>query len=510
MNRIAQKTALLILICSVVTVSHAQIVDTVQSPFYSIQQNGISNMAAIGDSLWIGPGLTYRIGFENQWTIPTGADSVTEGRGRLFSIALAPDTIYAGLGFSKETPQGGSVQTALGYYRSVNGGSAWDFIPFPTEPEDEDSLIYGGTLIGKVPVVVPEQSPPFDVAFRGDALFSANWASGILRSLDFGETWERLLLPPSTVDQLVPEDVPDFIFDPRQDNNFLGFGLEITSNGEVWLGTAGGLNISDNALTAPVDSVRWRRISYRPVFENLLSNWIIEIEENPATGTVWLTNWVANANQGVFGVTSTSDGGNTFRQHLEGIRVFDIAFSNGSVFAASNQGLFTSDDGGDTWQLFSDIRSPNTFIKRSAEILSLATTNERLFVGTSDGLASTPDGGQTWAIERVNFPLDGENQFQDDAPEVDAYAYPNPFSRIQHELVRIKYEVEEEGSVSIRLFDFGMNLIRELDSGRFSPGTYEAVWDGTDGQGRRVANGVIFYHIETAGGNKNGKILILD
>ncbi|MDX1619002.1 MAG: FlgD immunoglobulin-like domain containing protein, partial [Balneolaceae bacterium] len=69
---------------------------------------------------------------------------------------------------------------------------------------------------------------------------------------------------------------------------------------------------------------------------------------------------------------------------------------------------------------------------------------------------------------------------------------------------------DDRGRVRIRLFDFGMNLIRELENNTFSPGTYEAMWDGRNGDGSRVANGPVFYQIDAPGGTIRGKILVLD
>ena len=142
---------------------------------------------------------------------------------------------------------------------------------------------------------------------------------------------------------------------------------------------------------------------------------------------------------------------------------------------------------------------------------AVSNAKGRIWIGSSDGLASTADNGESWEITRVNFPLDGENQFQADAPDVSVYAYPNPFSPRQHDLVRIKFENRDRSAVTVRLYDFGMNLIRILDEKReLLPGTYEAVWDGTDQQGRKVANGTVFYEVETGGRRSVGKILLLE
>jgi len=490
--------------------AQAQVVGPVPSPVEIFQQNGVANMGAIGDTLWVGPGMNRNIGNQNRWFLPEEADSVVNGRGRLFSIDLAPDTVFVGLGFNKDVGDGNTEQTAMGYYRSLDGGDQWEFLPFPLEEQSDSTYLYGGVKLEKLPVVVPEQSPPFEVDFLGNTVLSVNWASGLLRSTDFGDTWDRVILPPSTVDRLTPENFTPFVFNPSLDNNFLGFGLHIEQDSTVWVGTAGGINISDNVLTTPLDSVKWRHIRFNGSSNGLLSNWIITIKKQPDTDRIWMTNWIANANEGEFGVVFTNDGGETFTQMLQGNRVFDIGFKNGRVFAASENGLFVSGDNGKTWRQFSQIRSANTFIKSSADILSLASTTNRFWVGTEDGLASTADLGETWDIQRVNMPLEGGNQIQPDAPDVKSFAYPNPFSRRQHELVRIKFETQQAGNVTIELYDYGMNLIRVLENNQFGAGTYEAVWDGKDGKGRFVANGVVFYRIETPTRTANGKILVLD
>lgn len=495
----------------------AQVLGEVPSPFSSIRENSVSTMAALGDSLWIGPGLNRNIANTTDWFLPVGADSVANGRGRAFSISLAPDTVFAGLGFNLETING-NVPTGLGYHYSVDGGDSWDYIPHPLEREEDTLFVYGGQSYASLPITVPEQSPPYDMAMKGDTLLSANWASGILRSRDFGQSWERLILPPQPATQLVPEETYQFTsngddnrYDPRFDQNLLGFSVLIDSQRRVWAGTAAGINISANALQEERDSIRWEHDQMVNSETGLLANWVIAIGEQPSTGTVWMTNWPAGLRENErYGVVSTSDGGQTYEQHLIGEQVNDIGFAGGYVFAAANSGLFISPDNGTSWTHISQIRTPNTYIKEGARYLSIATTSNRLWVSTTDGIASTADLGNSWQITRVNFPLSGGNQYRQDVATVDSYAYPNPFSQRRHGIVRIKFEIEQQGRVTITLYDFGMNRIRELENRTFSAGTYEAVWNGTDENGRRVANGPVLYQIETPSGTFRGKILVID
>jgi len=491
--------------------SYAQITGpTLPESFRSLSQNSVSNMGAYGDSLWVGPLMMLNIRNDIDFLFQEGADSIASGKGRMFSIALAADTIFAGLGFNDQQAAG-SPQTGFGFHTSTDGGITWKYIPPPLDNQNENTFLYGGQNLQSIPIIVPQQSPPFDVTFKGETVFFAGWASGIRRSLDFGETWQRILLPPSGINQLRPEDNYDFVFDPRLDNNFLGFSVMIDHENNVWAGTAGGVNISPNAMTAPTDSIRWRNSRRTSSSTSLLGNWVIRINQNPFDNTVWMTNWIATAGDRQ-GLVSTTDGGLTFSHHLVGERIYDVEFDGNVIYAAGDNGLFISPNNGTTWNQIRQISNPNTFIKASANYLSLAKTTDRIWVGTTDGLASSDDQGATWQITRVNFPLRGGNQFFPEARNVNAYAYPNPFSPQVHEVVRIKFEAPTSGNASIRLYDFGMNLIRELDvnfpvtAGQ----TYEAVWDGTDGFGRLVANGAVFYVIRTGNRDVRGKILVLE
>ncbi|MEP2447269.1 MAG: FlgD immunoglobulin-like domain containing protein [Balneola sp.] len=515
----------------------SQNVYQVDSPFNSIRQNGVSNIEGFGDTLWISPALNRNIGNQFEWFQSENITKITEDVGRVFSIALARDTVVSGLGFSSDTPAG-TVSAAFGYYFSVDGGDQWrfeDFLLDPRAPEGCEStpsgcdttFVYGGQIYDRIRITVPEQSPPFDMEFKNDVVFSVNWASSLLRSTDFGRSWERIIIPPESVQNFNPEiknyfwvscvgsdpQCPEIVnkYDSVDDNNLKGFGLEIDSNNQVWYGSANGVNISPDALTAPTDSISWKHVNFDNSNDGLLGNWVIEIEEDPATNTIWITNWITDASNGEqFGIVSTSDNADTFRQHLIGEKINSIGFKDGAVFAAGDNGLFISTNNGNSWSKFPQIRSANTFLKENTEFLSVGSTTDRVWVGTTDGLASSDDLGQTWEITRVNFPLSGGNAFDPDAKTLQTYAYPNPFSPSLHDLVRIKYELKESGTVNIRVFDFGMNLVREIENDTFSAGTYEAVWDGVDNSGRKVANAPYIYIIEMPDRTINGKILVIE
>jgi hypothetical protein len=515
--------------------ANAQYTGLVSERYHSLQQNSVTTLETYGDTLWAGPGLNKWVEFEDEWFVPTSADSVFYGRGRVYSLSLSRDTVVAGIGYTS-TQGDQSIQTAMGYYRSTDGGNNWKFSPFPLEnsisnscnpeseqyqPECDITFTYGNQQYKRLPVTVPQQSPPFEVDFSGNTILSVNWASGLIRSLNGGKNWERIILPPSSETILHPENEYHWNsrakdgtsinrYDPRFDNNLLGFGLLIDSSNRVWVGTASGINISNNALSAPADQISWERRPFTGDPDGLIGGWIIKIRENPETGTIWLTNWPSDPdNRDQFGLVSTTDGGNSFSHHLTGIQVNDIAFHNGIIYAAANEGLFKSVDQGENWSHIQQIFSPNTFIKKGTRYLSAAATDQKVWIGTNDGLASS-NNGETWEITRVDFPLRGGNVYQPDAPDTETFAYPNPFSPSRHQLIRIKYEVTEQNRVRIRIFDFGMNLIRNLEDQVLSPGTHETSWDGQNNRGLKVDNGPVIYVIEVGNRKLSGKILILD
>jgi len=327
-------------------------------------------------------------------------------------------------------------------------------------------------------------------------------------------------LPPMTEDSLSPTQNYTWNsqyqgntvvrYDPRTDFNLIGFGVLIDSQGRTWFGSAGGINISGNALTAPTDSISWQHNYFKNTSNSLLGNWVVAIKEDQATGKIWMTNWVNNAQDGErFGIVVTDDG-IIYEQHLIGQKINDLEIKDGVIYAAGTNGVFISKNDGQTWTKIPQIKSPNAFIKSDTEFYAVTASTNRVWIGSGDGIVSTDDSGDSWEITRVDFPLSGGNIYQPKAKSVDAYAYPNPFSPAIHDIVRIKYDLKKQGKVHIRIFDFGMNLVRDIENSSFNTGTYETVWDGIDGEGRKVANGAYFYIIEMPDRTVNGKILLVE
>jgi hypothetical protein len=124
----------------------------------------------------------------------------------------------------------------------------------------------------------------------------------------------------------------------------------------------------------------------------------------------------------------------------------------------------------------------------------------------------TRSEGLSWSVFRA-FETAGEKGI----PKT--YAYPNPFSPLRHNRtgdeghVRFQYRTVRPARVTVRIYDFGMTLVRTVADGkdRAIPGDYAEVWDGRNGVGDPVAVGVYFYRIELSGQEPLwGKVMVIN
>ena len=479
-----------------------------------ILNNSVANLHATDGMVWVGPYLNLTEDGGQSWFVPE-TDSLFGTVNRLFSLDVEGMTVVAGLGRADRTG-GQSVQTAAGFLISEDGGNTFSYrFPQLDGPED-DTEVYGVSVLDALPVIVPQQSPPFDIDYNGASgtIWVAGWASGIRKSDDMGRNWSRVVLPPDDLDFITPQTPYSFSVEPQRGGtgslNHMGFSILHDAAGTVWAGTAGGLNRSvDGGLT-------WQKFKTDGTQGSLTGNWVISIEEQVTGGMpiIWTATWNTgdtDGQTGKFGVTFTEDGGQNFKQTLIGERIYDFAFDGAKVYAAGDNGLFISSDAGDTWDSISDFIEDSGSQRRvrpNASIFSVEYANGILWVGTSDGLLKSADQGSTWTIFHVNVPLHPEEP-SDAVPDVNTYAYPNPFSRGDDVFIRIKYELDRSESVDIRVFDYGMNVIRTMNLNGVQ-GVNESMWDGTDDNGIQVPNGVYFYEVRSGNSRFRGKILVIE
>ncbi|MBI4548605.1 MAG: hypothetical protein HY707_11525 [Ignavibacteriae bacterium] len=489
--------------------------------------NSVSHIRIEDSTIWIGTskGLAKSTNGARTW-VSYRREPAFANEG-IFSVATNKETIWTSTGFEKELDEG-SVQTGSGYAFSTNNGLSWQHVDQTLDQRGDSIISYGiNDSIWILPVVVPEQNVTFDISLSPGAIWIASWASGLRKSTNNGLTWERILLPPDNRNSLKPTDTlwsyapNDTLrqrrifqrFDPRRNNNFLAFAVHAIDNDTIWCGTAGGVNKSTDG------GVSWARFTRRNQAAPILSNWVIAIKEQlfQDKQRIWTTNWKTNLQEETgeeYGVSYTEDGGRTWKNLLHGIKAYDFAFKDSIAYIATDQGLYRTDDGGLSFSRNGTIINPTTrqMITTSA-FFSVDVLGDTVWGGTGDGLVSTLDNasnqfGLAWIIHRTYQPVGTTNE---------TYAYPNPFSPF-FEPVRIHYSTQSSAgsssgrTVSLEIFDFGMNRVRTLINNAQRSGNmeFDEIWDGRRDNGDQVANGVYFYRISIDEDEPRfGKILVL-
>jgi hypothetical protein len=556
---VTNRLALLVLALVLVSGGPAAAQSVGPLPVDGPQRNVVDKLFASGDTLWAGPQLVYTPDDGASWYLARGVDhnfSVFQPpqapNAIVYSLDAVGSTVWAGLGY-RDALAADNPQSAAGFAFSQDGGQTWQY-RFPQLDQPEDTLqVYGVSALWALPIIVPQLSPPFDLAI--DPVTRDVWVAGLISGArllrydpaagTYRRRFERVVLPPDTLREISPLEPQFFPFAPQIpgtfnfSRNFLAYSVLVDETGTVWFGTEAGLNRSrpedvyffQHTETGHVWEDRaWQRFPFEGTLQGLVGSAAVVLaeqkvgdpafpvgsDENPRN-PIWVGVWRPLATpaepEEKMGVVVTRDGGESFQTVLLGERVYDFAFCEegmthctpGTVWAAAADGLFTSTDGGHQWTATRDFRDrdrPGRFVRPGAEPRAVAATNGALWVGTTDGLLRSTDGGGTWTILRADVSVSPAEPGPR-TPAVDVYAYPNPFSPRANRLVRIRYEREAS---RIRIFDFGLNLVRTLDA----PARDEQAWDGLDDRGARVANGVYFYAVETGGETLWGKILVVE
>jgi hypothetical protein len=472
----------------------------------SLPSNSISHLSVRERSLWIGSGKGLS-------RTTDGGTSFTDfrrfpefARPGIFAIGARGDTLWAATGYSKDIDNA-SVQTGSGFAFTFDNGATWHSAPQPIDALNDSLVQYGMNAVQFLPIVVPEQNVTFDLSVVDGSVWIASWSSGIRKSTDNGQTWQRTVLPSSTRSSIAPTDsLGRYVIDPRHDNNYLAFSVYTNDNRTVWAGTAGGVNRSTDG------GISWKKYTVTNQTSHITGNWVIAIrgQQIGSHERVWITDWPAESGTEHYGISCTDDSGATWSNFLPGIKAYDFAFRDSIVYVATTDGLYRSTDRGESWLATSGsiVDKSGRVALTGGTVFAAAVIGDTVFVGTNDGLARTVDGGgslfgKDWEVFRASTPLSTASA---------TYAFPNPFSPKQ-EVVRFHYSTGgQSASVTLDIFDFGMNRVRTLikDAPRFGNAEIDEIWDGTDDAGRGVLNGVYFYRV-TIGANESewGKIMVL-
>lgn len=505
--------AISLMLCSGLTMAAAQgwypALPKLDAPASSLlsrlPSNSISHIVVEGPTLWIGTSRGAARTSDGGRTWESFADEQAFARPGIFAVAARQDTVWCATGYVQDV-NGSDVQTGSGYAYSLNNGASWGHAGQPLDTQADTIVQYGGNRVRFLPVVVPEQNVTFDLALTSGTVWVASWASGLRKSTDLGQTWQRTVLPNLSRNSIAPTDsLGSYVVDPRNDNNFLAFSVMAENDSVIWAGTAGGINKSTDG------GLSWTKFTTSNQSDPILGDWVVALAVQRWSGgtRIWATNWPADGPNQQFGISYTEDGGNSWSNFLQGVRAYAFAFQDSIVYVASTDGLYRSADGGAQWSRSGSIVDPVSGAQfASTTFFSVGVVADTVYGGGADGLVATTDSpshpfGLTWRLMRAAQPL---------TPDVETYAYPNPFSP-RFDITRIRYAIPgPSATVTLEVFDFGMQRVRTIlrDAPRGGLGEHDEIWDGRDDSGQRVRNGVYFYRLILSEGEPRwGKIMVL-
>jgi hypothetical protein len=113
-----------------------------------------------------------------------------------------------------------------------------------------------------------------------------------------------------------------------------------------------------------------------------------------------------------------------------------------------------------------------------------------IITGTAEDPAGIGDNGQSAGI-----PL-AFGSYQN---------YPNPFNP----MTTIKYSLEKDTQVSLRIYSIKGRLVKILVDGKQSKGLQAVVWNGKDNNGQPVASGVYIYRMQAGNFQQSRKMLLV-
>ena len=345
----------------------------------------------------------------------------------------------------------------------------------------------------------------YDLALTPGAVWLASFAGGLRRSTDNGKTFQLVVLPPDNLDSISINDTLSFDLSPvdrpdlwnlagtqkgmRGNLNHRVFSVLAVDDSTIWVGTAGGVNVTTNGGHS------WRKCTYSNQIDPISGNFVVALGRNIVAGKEHL--WAATINAldplEYRAVSVSTDGGRSWSRSLRGEFAHNFGFKGAVVYAATNSGVMRSDDGGVTWSqhsVFSDPVSRNSSLDPTC--YAAASQGNVVWVANADGLMKTEDSpehffGSSWTIFRAARPGNTPSN---------AYAYPNPFSPSE-EVCRVHYHMNNGGTAGISVYDFGMFPVRTIikNALRTADREYDEVWDGKNDSGTQVANGVYYIRV---------------
>jgi len=465
------------------------------------------------DSVWVGGGKGLDLTTDGGRSWRHFGESAPFDKEDIAALAANNNVIWASLAGSEEVEPGTRLSKGLGLVVSTDNGATWKRIDQPQEPVHPDNpkgdttftIQYGGNTLKALQITTTFNNITYDIAVTSDAVWTTSFAGGLRKSTDGGKTFSVVPLPPDFLDSMKATDTLSFDVSPvdrpdfwnmkgtakgmRGHLNHRVFSVFAENDSTLWVGTAGGINYTTDR------GFSWRKFTYLNQRNAISGNFVVAIGKNLINGVphIWASTVNATEAQEYRAISYTRDNGQSWTTALRGEFTHNFGFKGSTVYAASNGGLFRSDDGGTSWSQYTVFVDERTRQRATEEnCYAIASQSDTIWVANVDGLMKTIDNashpfGSSWTILRASQSLAGSSE---------AYAYPNPFAP-DDEVCRIHYRTDTRGTVSIKVYDFAMFPVRMLLQNASRPPNTELdeVWDGRTDEGKQVANGLYYIQV---------------
>lgn len=492
----------------------AKTYEAIESP--TQKSNSVQDIITTDDLIILGTsgGLSISKNNGESWknfygTEPFGDDGT-------ISIGFYDNIIWATTGQTTEA-NGEDLPEGTGIKYSTDFGETWTSIPQPVDDPGDSSVTYGINTLRALPVTTRINNISYDISFTKNTIWIASFAGGLRKSSDMGVTWERVVLPPDTLDSISPNDDLNFTLQPVAGKfgneswlNHRVFSVFGTNDSTLYVGTAGGINkSSDNGIS-------WTKFSHQNQANPISGNFVVGLGHNKADNSIWAATWKAENLDEFWAVSHSSDGGENWEVTLPEEHAHNFGFkylggNDSHVFVPTDNGIFRTQNNGNTWIQPSVIKDSYTNIPLVTNIFYAATSNKlnateyNIWVGSNNGLARLTETNGFW--EGVWKVYIASNDVKSD----ETFAFPNPFSPAQ-EQIKIKYVLNSNADVTLRIMNFGMDLVKTVvQNTPRGAGDQLEFWDGKDELGSIVTNGVYFYRIDSDAFSEPlfGKIMVL-
>ena len=487
--------------------------------------NSIDDIIVMGDTIILatGDGVSISVDDGESWRNTGELEEFKDLNVSRITYDKEKGVLWAGLWHYVDVI-GGKEAAGAGLRYSQDLGETWTSIDQPLDQRSDSTIVYGINTLRALAVMAEEQNYVLDIEIISGDVWITSRAGGVRKSSDMGQTWERIVLPPDYLDYIHPDSSYYFelsgvagVLMNEENLNHIAFSLLNLGDGEIYVGTAGGINKSTDG------GISWRKFNRTNQEKPISGNHIWFMNYDDTDNSIWACTWRADSSLEYNGVSVSRDRGETWDVFMPGARFEGLDFryfpnkenfTRRDVIAVGrDDGMFRTSDNGQTW-----IKAPT--IVDNATRLELIT--DKMYAidirhdgNTADIFVGTNIGGLVRMTEE-NYEWDGLwKLYYSEGDEVNSvnttFAYPNPFSPLRNN-ISIKYSVNHSADVTIRIFDFGMNLVKTLiqNAGRLESDEVIERWNGRDEHGNYVANGVYFYRIDVGSDDPLfGKILVI-